>query len=167
MRVGVFVLVLLLPMAAATQAYSGSVTTTPVTRDYLDPLTSLVYHYDASTGALTPTGESGLPDMNLYVALDVHPRGTFAHPSTATPVNCDANYCVTTLVALVGSHAVRLVVTDTPFDCRPLVLEDTANPLGVVTYYQAAWGVQYCAPGRACAQILVDGAVRAADCSAY
>lgn len=144
-------------------------TTTPVTRHYLDPLTNLVYHYDAEAGTLTldPAGAAG---NTVYAHVDVYRRGQQPDSWTGATGACASDYCVSWLLAYVGNHPAAVRVRDWPQapGCGSVdTAEHRAPTLGLVTFWRGTWGFEHCAPGLACAHLLADGVVRWSDCTPY
>lgn len=155
------------PTAAADES---AVDTTPRTRDYVDPATLLVYHYDAGTNTLTPTGEFATSTA-LYMDVDVYRTGQMPKATTGAAGACNWDFCVSALTAVVGARSTRLEVVSLPSDAVRCPPKTTSTPyaplLGVVTFFMVTSKHTHCAPGRACAHLYVDGVVRASDCSTY
>ncbi len=159
-----------LPLGGAAEpsdSFQG--TTAPVTRDYLDPLTDLVYHYDAATGVLTPTGRVAAVPV-AYMRVDVHSRGQQPDAASGETTPCDHDVCVIGVVAVVGARHVQVAATLLPSGaaCPSYTVSQHAPaPLGVVSYFRFKWGVDYCAPGSACAYVYIDGVARNVACNSY
>lgn len=162
------ILAILLPMPLAQATYE--VDTSPRTREYVHPLTQLVYHYDASTGVLTPTGGVAT-QMDLFIEVDVYRSGETPRATTGAVAACGADVCVSGIVAVVGSEGVRVDVTAAPTDlanCAPVSVYQARSPsLGLVTFYMFTWSMDACNDGRACAKVTVGTVVRAAECDLY
>lgn len=144
-------------------------TTTPVSRHYLDPLTNLVHYYDADAGTLTPDPAATV-GTTVYAAVDVYRRGTLPEAWTGTTGACDADFCVSWLLAYVGNHPASLRVRDWPTNAACGNVDTTEYrpaTLGLVTYWKGTWEFNHCSPALACAHLLTDNVVRWSDCITY
>lgn len=147
-------------------------TTAPVSRDYLDLATGLVYHYDATTGTLTPTGTSA--DLSGFAAFDVAKYGDVMNPATGWVGDCTATICIGEQVALVGSHSVewRVELYDsTGFNCASIWYTQSAPGAGaILTYSQGQtwiWIYGWCDHGTAEGVLKIDGQPRIYDNTTY
>lgn len=149
-------------------AESLVVETSPPSRRYLDAVTGSVYHYDAASGTLTPTGEFSAAPAG-YVVVDAYPRGAHPSPLTGGLGPCAYDDCNGGVVAVVGARSVRIETEIWAFDlagCPPMKRTETRGPLlGVVTYVRWTWGVDACTPGTACATVYLDHVPHARDCT--
>lgn len=145
--------------------------TTAPSRHYLDPLTQLVYYYDAEMGTLTLDPFGGTTaGTTVFAHVDVYGRGQ--HPDTYSSATgaCTFDFCVSWLLAYVGNHPASLRVRDWPGNSACPGMDNTeyrSATLGLVTYWRGTWGFNHCSPALACAHLFTDNVARWSDCITY
>lgn len=146
--------------------------TAPPSGRYLDPWTSLVYAYDAASGALEPTNEPG--SILLYAQVDVYTRGEqsdIVMPDLAVEASppCDMDFCVRAVVFLTGNPKLEVEIEALATHCKRFATTQVPSPNGAagpVKYWSLTSGVDYCPPGKAIGRLLIDD-VRADEDSAF
>lgn len=152
--IGATIAMLLLHTGSATMSISNTIEAP--SGDYLDPRTSILYYYNAATGALVPSatgvGTSG------YFEIDLYAPGASPAASTGHTGSCQASgYCVAVLVAAANPdqdlRRLKIEVTDTCAD----PWQDQRSFSGAVFPYNPKWPVGDCGIGTATGRIFLDG----------
>lgn len=142
--------------------------TSPVTGEYLDLVTNLLYHYDASTGVLTPVGASAAPLG--YGVSDLYPRGYSPDLMSGDVGACTFDFCDSTLVAVVGAKKVTVRIESVGYrsECgTTLRVQEYPALVGVVTYVKLRWNINHCGHGVATVMLHIDGVMYDHETIAY
>lgn len=165
-------LLFLIPSAAAENPVRASQVIADAdsrSGEYIDLSTNVVYHYDATTGVLTPVATGTAAG---YVCVDAMRYGQapsfYCTLGTGNSGTCYYEVCVSAATRLVGATINTVVHVDDYSSWCGYWHESRSLSSSVVQYWDVRINLYgWCGPGTAYARVYVNGAQMAYDSVSY